>query len=329
MVDEVLRSDDDAPPRALLDDPVGYGSTAAPRCFEARYIPRNLVGHWTDVVALTGGRTGVLLGCCPPVGRRANIEVLRSQSRAELMRSADPVRTLSGFADSPVSALCAVIDGDTMTFSINGHSSAALSSAGMAPVVLSADAGRSSVSPLTAGTTVLMTSGPIRSAGTLLGDCTGVHLDQLADRVIQGLASDSGAAAVLYRHPPKPLSITMPADPSSLAVSRGLLREWLSAAGLGTEIAADVLLAVGEATANSTEHAVVSSPGPVEITLEGQLSESALRLTISDNGCWKPADDSPGHRGHGLLLMRALVDSVDVTTGPHGTNVTMVKELSR
>jgi anti-sigma regulatory factor (Ser/Thr protein kinase) len=52
-------------------------------------------------------------------------------------------------------------------------------------------------------------------------------------------------------------------------------------------------------------------------------------LTISDNGCWKPADDSPGHRGHGLLLMRALVDSVDVTTGPDGTNVTMVKELSR
>jgi anti-sigma regulatory factor (Ser/Thr protein kinase) len=329
MVDEVLRSDGDAPSHALLDDPVGYGSTATPWCFEARHIPQNLVGHWTDVVALTAGRTGVLLGCCPPEDRCAGIEVLRSQARAELMRTADPVRTLSSLVNSPMSALCAVMEGDTMTFSILGQSSAALSSAGMAPFALSAGAGRYSVSPLAAGTTVLMSSGPIRSAGTLLGDSTGVHLDQLADRVIQGLASDSGAAAVLYRHPPEPLSITMPSDPSSLAVSRGLLRDWLSAAGLGTEAAADVLLAVGEATANSTEHAVVGSPGPVEITLTVQFSESALRLTISDNGCWKPADDSPGHRGHGLLLMRALVDAVDVTTSPRGTTVTMVKELPR
>lgn len=328
MVGEVLRFDGDAPSH-LPDDPVGYGSTATPWCFEARYIPRNLVGHWTDVVALAAGRTGVLLGCCPPEDRRTSIEALRSQARAELIRTADPVRTLRGFANSPMSALCAVMDCDTLTLSVNGHSSAALSSAGMAPVALSAGAGLASVSPLAAGTTVLMSSGPIRSAGTLLGDCTGVHLDQLADRVIQGLASDSGAAAVLYRHPPAPLSITMPADPSSLAVSRGLMRDWLSEAGLGTEFAADVLLAVGEATANSTEHAVAGSPGPVEITLEGQFSASALRLTVSDNGCWKPAAASPRHRGHGLLLMRALVDSVDVTTGPYGTNVTMVKELPR
>ena len=329
MVDEVLRFDGDAPSHALPDDPVGYGSTAAPWCFQARHIPRNLVGHWTDVVVLTAGRTGVLIGCCPPADRRTNIEALRSQARAELIRTADPVRTLRSFANSPMSVLCAVMDGDTMTFSVTGYSSAALSSAGMAPVELSAGAGRSSVSPLSAGTTVLMSSGPIRAAGTLLGDCTGVHLDQLANRVIEGLASDNGAAAVLYRHPPEPLRITMPADPSSLAVTRGVLRDWLSAAGLGTEVAADVLLAAGEATANSTEHAVVGSPGPVEITLEGQLSASALRLTVSDNGYWKPAAASPGHRGHGLLLMRALVDSVDVTTGPHGTNVTMVKELSR
>jgi anti-sigma regulatory factor (Ser/Thr protein kinase) len=329
MVDEVLRFDGDAPSHALPDDPVGYGSTATPWCFEARHIPRNLVGHWTDVVALTAGRTGVLLGCFPPEDRPTSIEALRLQARAELTRTADPVRTLRGFANSPISALCAVIDCDTLTLSVNGHSSAALSSAGLAPVVLSAGPGRSSVSPLAAGTTLLMSSGPIPSAGTLLGDCTEVHLDQLADRVIQGLVSNSGAAAVLYRHPPEPLSITIPADPSSLAVSRGLLRDWLSAAGIGTEIAADALLAVGEATANSTEHAVAGSPGPVEITLQGQFSASALRLSISDNGCWKPAAASPGHRGHGLLLMRALVDSVDVTTGPHGTNVTMVKELPR
>ncbi len=329
MVDEVLSWDGDAPPHTLPGDTLGYGSPAAPWSFATRHIPQSLVGHWTDIVALTAGRTGVLLGCCAKEDRQAPAEGLRSRARAELIRTADPVRTLSGFADLPLSALCAVIDGDTMTFSTYGHSGAALSSAGSAPVALAALAGRPSVNPLAAGATVLMSTGPIRSAVTLLGGCAGVPLDKIADRVIQGLDGDGGAAAVLYRHPPEPLSITMPADQSALAVSRGLLREWLSVAGLDVEAAADVLLAVGEATANSTEHSVLAAPGPVEITLDARFSGSALRLTVSDNGCWKTAAASSRHRGHGMLLMKALVDSVELSTGPQGTTVAMVKELPR
>ena len=334
MVDEVLRSHGDTPPHALPDDLVGYGSPAAPWGFAARYIPQDLVGYWTDVIALTAGRTGVLLGCCVAEDRHTSDDLL-SHARAELLQTADPALTLTGVqnrdgaAKRSLSALCAVIDGDTMSFSTCGQSAATLSSPGTAPVALTAATGGLSVSPLTAGSTVLMSTAPIRSAAALLGDCAGVHPEQLADRVIQGFAAPAGGAALLYRHPPEPLSITMPADPSSLAVSRALLREWLTAAGLDAEVAADVLLAVGEATANSTEHAVLGAPRPVEISLDARFGESNLQLAVTDNGCWKPAAGSPGHRGHGLHLMRALVDSVELTTDPQGTTVAMVKELPR
>jgi len=126
-----------------------------------------------------------------------------------------------------------------------------------------------------------------------------------------------------------PLTVTLPAHPDSLAVSRGQLREWLVAAGLDSESVADVLLAVGEATANATEHAVVGASAPVEICLTAALNGDVLQLSVSDNGRWKPASVSSGHRGHGMHLINALVDTVELRTGLEGTTVSMVKELSR
>lgn len=128
---------------------------------------------------------------------------------------------------------------------------------------------------------------------------------------------------------PDPLSITLPADPSCLAISRGQLRDWLTAAALDAEAVADVLLAVGEATANATEHATVNAPEPVHITVTAALEGDMLRLTVFDTGRWKPAAVSAGHRGHGIHLMNALVDSVELTTSLAGTTVSMTKELSR
>lgn len=129
--------------------------------------------------------------------------------------------------------------------------------------------------------------------------------------------------------PPEPLTSTLPADPASLAICRNQLRNWLTAAGLDAESAADVLLAVGEATANATEHAVVGATGPVDITVTAELDGNLLRLTVLDTGRWKPATVSPGHRGHGLHLMTALVDSVELITTQAGTTVSMTKELPR
>jgi anti-sigma regulatory factor (Ser/Thr protein kinase) len=124
------------------------------------------------------------------------------------------------------------------------------------------------------------------------------------------------------------MTIMLPAVPDSLAVVRARMREWLARAGLDSESCADVLLAVGEATANAAEHAVVAAEHAVTVVVSAALCGKLLLVTVSDDGRWKPAAKPPqGYRGHGMTLMNALVDSVDLTATAGGTTVQMRKEL--
>ena len=63
------------------------------------------------------------------------------------------------------------------------------------------------------------------------------------------------------------------------------------------------------------------------MTVSAALSGNRLVLTVSDNGRWRPAAESPVHRGHGMHLINALVDSVELTATPKGTTVAMLKEV--
>lgn len=141
----------------------------------------------------------------------------------------------------------------------------------------------------------------------------------------EGLDPGTGVPAPF---PPEPMTITLPAVPDSLAVVRRRLREWLALARLDPESCADVLLAVGEATANAAEHSVVAAEHAVTVIVRAALCGKLLLLTVSDDGRWKPATETPqGHRGHGMHLINALVDSVDLTATAGGTTVQMLKEL--
>lgn len=129
------------------------------------------------------------------------------------------------------------------------------------------------------------------------------------------------------RLPPDPLTVTVDAVPGNLAVLRTRLRDWLTSADVGAETAADVMLAVGEATANAAEHARVGVAHAVRVTMSAAVAGDGLDLAVSDNGRWKPVAAAAGYRGHGLKLIEALVDSHTVTTNEDGTTVTMRKEL--
>ena len=128
---------------------------------------------------------------------------------------------------------------------------------------------------------------------------------------------------------PEPLLLTVPAEAASLAVVRRELRCWLAETGADPEICADILLAIGEATTNAAEHAPDGSCHPVQIVVRAAVAGGALRFTVSDDGSWKTPADSSGHRGHGIRLMKALVDRVEVTSSSDGTTVEMLKELTR
>ena len=317
-MDEALKSAADGAPHTV------FMGLPIPRGFAARLSPAGLPGAWIDVTALAGGYTGVVLGCC---AEKAAAERLRSGMRDALLRNGDPVRSLDcmdGMDGVPVSAMAAVIGSTTIAYSARGGMATAVVAPDTGPTV--GPDGHLFVYDLAPGATVLLSTAPIPGAAALLDVGAATHPDDLVDRVTSdpGL---SGVGTVLYRHPPAPTTPTLAATPANLAVSRGRLREWLSAAGVDRESCADVLLAAGEATANSTEHSVVDADHEVELTVSAALSGNVLILTVSDNGRWKPAAGSPGHRGHGMRLINALVDSVELTATPSGTTVAMLKEV--
>ena len=55
-------------------------------------------------------------------------------------------------------------------------------------------------------------------------------------------------------------------------------------------------------------------------------SDGAIVVTVSDHGRWR--DPRPSSRGRGLPLMRALMESVEVDPGAHGTTVTLRRSVS-
>ncbi|MCH9722875.1 MAG: ATP-binding protein [Actinomycetia bacterium] len=323
MVDEVLGSGSDIRAQTAPTSNGTPGAVVAPHGFSVRYSPGAPIGHWHDVIVMEDGRTGILIGRCADadIARQS-----RSAARSVLLATADPVRALDRVLGSSASVLCAVIDGEKIGYSGHGDSNAAMSGPDAPGSILSPADARLRVVDLTPGATVLLCTGPAGPAAAALDRCESVHPDQVADEVMNQLAG-AAVTAVLYRHPPEPLTITLAAQPASLAVSRGRLRRWLESAGVDAEVGGDVLLAVGEATANATEHAVIGATGDVAITVTAALIGGRLRLAVSDNGVWKPASALPGHRGHGIRLINALVDSAELTTTPEGTTVEMVKEL--
>lgn len=288
----------------------------APCGFAIRLSPAESATPWADVFALPDGRRGVLLGCCaePPQAQRR-----RLQLRKALQHNVDPSHFLDAVDELGASAVCAVIDATTLTYRTHGEATVvALPDQGPG----SGPDGRFDLAP---GATILLSTTAAPDPAALVHDGAARHPDRIADQAIT--LSTAPAATLVYRQPPEPMSLTLPAVASNLAISRGRLRQWLAEAGVDTQSCADVLLAVGEATANATEHAVVGASHEVRITVHAALSGNRLQLSVSDDGAWKPATVSQNHRGHGMHLMNVLADSVELSATPGGTTVAMLKEL--
>ena len=146
-----------------------------------------------------------------------------------------------------------------------------------------------------------------------------------------GLAPAGGyeddVALVLYHHP-TPLDVSFYAESEQLASVRAQLRGWLRSCGIGARIAQDVLVAAGEAIANAIEHGHRSRPGEL-VRLRAISTANQLRLTITDSGRWQatpPGDRSL--RGHGIALMRALMQQVTIEPGQSGTTVDLYLRIN-
>lgn len=274
---------------------------------------------WHDLTEYPDGRVGLVIGSC---GNHVEAAALRTGTASRLRAGADPAAVLDGADHSAASILAAVIDrvASTMSYGSVGTAASALAAPGLPHRALGPTGGRVDSVALPPGATVLFST-----RGTALTGPLPAGNDRIFDEL---LAGDDEAVMVLYRHPPAPLDITVPAEPASLAEVRRQLRTWLAMTGADDEMCADILLAIGEAATNAAEHAHDGTGRALQITLQAHLIGDSLRFTVSDNGCWKPPVASAGHRGHGIRLMKALVDGVDVTTTAEGTTVEMLKELA-
>ena len=294
---------------------------------------------------------------------------LRSASQAVLLRTSGPAEALADLdtfagripAAECTSVFCAVIDAaaGTVTYSSAGHPPPILASPGggwslldqaqsLPLAVLPPDLRRNeaSVTVPPGGTLMLYTDGlaerrhvpldeGISAAAALLAGHGSQHPGTIADHVMSGMMPAAGfeddVAVLIYRHPPEPLNMHVTAqDPSCLATVRTRLRQWLPAAGIGDRDGTDILIAIGEATANSFEHAPADRDDglePVQITVSVRVAHATIGITVTDTGMWRAPREEPDTRGHGIAFMRALMDEVDISTSERGTTVTMTKEL--
>ena len=87
----------------------------------------------------------------------------------------------------------------------------------------------------------------------------------------------------------------------------------------------DVLIASNEACMNAVEHS--GADGGTKIKVSASLDGSRLAIEVSDRGLWSEHVQT-GDRGHGLGLMRKLMDVVEIDHGGDGTRVRMEREVT-
>jgi anti-anti-sigma factor len=157
-------------------------------------------------------------------------------------------------------------------------------------------------------------------------------LDSLCDdRVLQPPRPESSGddvALLIVRLLPIPLGdlrLLLPAEPHVVGNLRRNVRQWATRSGASDEEAHDLVLAVDEAVTNVIEHAYTSTGGQIEV--EASVCQGQARIIVRDRGRWRPSRPDGG--GRGLLLMHGLVDEVDITSGPGGTEIQLCRRVGQ
>ena len=124
-------------------------------------------------------------------------------------------------------------------------------------------------------------------------------------------------------HLPPPLWLRLAGGPlaARLAGARQEVTTWAAGVGLSGDLVDDLVLAAHEALANVADHAYPGGVG--EAWLHLTRTRHTVEVDVRDHGRWRPPPVEPGRRGHGLKIIRALADSVEVRHDGTGTLVRM------
>ncbi len=120
-------------------------------------------------------------------------------------------------------------------------------------------------------------------------------------------------------------AVALAAVPARITSSRRQLADWLSSAGVTPCQAHDILLAVSEAVTNAIEHGSRRDAGKL-VTVRASVCDETVTATVSDSGRWihpAPHAASLTQRGRGLIIIRAVANSVEIARTAFGTQITM------
>jgi serine phosphatase RsbU (regulator of sigma subunit)/integral membrane sensor domain MASE1/anti-sigma regulatory factor (Ser/Thr protein kinase) len=350
--------------RSLLPDriPDALGLEVA-----ARYIPAtrdvSVGGDWYDIIPLSEGRLGLVIGDVAGhgVSAAATMGQIRMALRAYALDELAPDQALVR-----LNRLMRELQPGAMATVLYGHLDPAtrnfqFANAGHPPPLLIrgphdanyVEDGRSAPVGVTqhaefraaslwfdpGATLVLYTDGLFerravsiddrlallrRAAGEAPDDPESVCDHLVATMLDEGPADDVALLAV------RPISLvgrrlqlTGRALPETVASTRRAVGRWLTQNGVGREVAFEVMVAATEAYTNAVRHAYGVAEGTVSV--DASIDGEVVTVTVSDGGVWKNA--RPDHDGCGLMMMRALMDSVDVYSTSGGTEVRMTRDL--
>lgn len=156
-------------------------------------------------------------------------------------------------------------------------------------------------------------------------------LEHLADHLLDELLEQRGPSddvALLVVRPLAQhgaLDLFLPAHADELAPLRRMLNDWLAHLGATAAEAFEVVVSVNEIAANAIEHAYGLADALFQI--EGRFDGATVAFTVRDSGRWREPRTN-GDRGRGLEMARALMDQVEISPGPDGTEVRMRRRLS-
>ena len=321
-------------------------------------------GDWYDAIPLRGGKVGVAIGDVVGRGVEAAARMAHLQSALRVyalegLRPAVVLERMNSFVlegeqGGMVTLLYAIVDPDGCTLHV--------ASAGHPPPLVLDAEGRSTFVESPPGSPLGMTRFPsyqesmttidpwssvvLYTDGLVEGPelPLGKGLDRLRDALegeppdpealctslLGSLEARTGfvddvALLVLQLAPPgKELALALPARPASLASMRRAVAQWLRLGAAAEDEVYEVLVACGEACANTVAHAhpaVSDAPFEVRATRDG----AEVEITVTDTGRWRQPEDD--RRGRGLTLMRELMDDVEIEPGPDGTRVTLRRRL--
>ena len=319
-------------------------------------------GDWYDVIPTPTGGLGLVMGDVAGKGLAAASMVsrLRSALRAYALEGHEPARVIEQLnrlvwaegRDSQMATLLYMVvePGESRVDWVNaGHPAPLLVNGNDSPYYLE---GTTSVplgvlpfpsyetvsSTMEPGSSlVLFTDGLIERPGELI-DKGMAELaarvqeapddpEAVCDHLLRTLVPSGGAtddvAILMLRNLPVTDSfrVEFEAEPEALSQMRSLLRRWLRHAGADDRTISEVTTAAGEAATNAIEHSGVA--GNFEVG--GRVAAGRVELTIRDRGRWRQPRE--GDQGRGLSLMRALMDTVELTPSPEGTTVRLRRTL--